>query len=47
LQVQEDDRSAQEIRLQPAADEIKDSKWYSQVKLRGIEDVELMRAVAG
>jgi GH24 family phage-related lysozyme (muramidase) len=30
-----------------AADEMKDSKWYSQVKLRGIEDVELMRAAAG
>ena len=29
-----------------AADEMKDSKWYSQVKLRGIEDVELMRAAA-
>lgn len=27
-----------------AADEMKDSKWYTQVKNRGIEDVALMRA---
>ena len=29
-----------------AADEMKDSKWYVQVGLRGIEDVALMRAAA-
>ena len=30
-----------------AADEMVNSNWYKQVKNRGVEDVNLMRAAAG